>query len=265
MPHALPRVLALALVIAFSAAAPTRADSLLRMTQPESLGSIDVATYDEHGAELVGPGFVAYEPAEDGLVRFVGLSGIEGAEQTKVTALFEPAPDGEMLRPVLQESRSLDAQGVPLGVMTIDHRLGTGTCHPNGEEARSVALPEDDRVANVILGQVLVPLAVAGRGESSFQILICRPTVRVVRVRARVRENAIWDKRDLVEIETGPDLGPMLNRLLGPWLPKVSLWFDGSEPGWLGHRVPLFAKGPTVTVLRADIAEKLAPKVRLPY
>lgn len=168
------------------------------------------------------------------------------------------------LQPLLQESRSVDADGKPLGVMTIDHRKETGTCHPTGGERRSVPLPADDRVANVILAQALVPLAGVGKGEQPFQILICRPTVRVVSAVARVRPREAWKQSNLVEIRTGADLGPVLNRLLSPWLPSVSIWFDGSKPAWLGHRVPLFAKGPTVTVLRADVAATLSAAIRLP-
>ena len=238
-------------------------ESNLLLPFPHTMGSVEVDTYDAAGERRVGPGFISFEALADGNIRFVGSSGIEGAETTVINALFEVTPDGNWLRPLLQESRSIDADGKPLGVMTIDHRRGTGTCHPTGTAPRSVALPDEDRVANVILAQALVPLAAVGEGEEPFQILICRPTVRVVGALARVRQSERWEQRNLVEIRTGADLGPILNRLLAPWLPSVSLWFDASRPAWLGHRVPLFAKGPTVTVLRADVAAKLAPTIRL--
>ncbi len=243
-------------------AAETRAESDLLLPLPQAMGAVDVDTYDEAGEVRVGPGFIQFETLDDDTVEFVGASGIEDAENTIIKALFERTPDGAQLRPLFQESRSFDAAGAPLGVMTIDHREGTGTCHPTGSEPQSVDLPKADRVANVILAQALVPLAATGKGEAPFQILICRPTVRVVSAVARVQESAAWNQSSLVEIRTGADLGPVLNKLLGPWLPSVSLWFDGGQPAWLGHRVPLFAKGPTVTVLRADVAASVARAIR---
>ncbi len=249
-------------VLLLGPALELRAESSLLLPLPQTMGSVEVDTYDEAGEVRVGPGFIQFQTLEDDTIEFVGSSGIDGAENTTIKALFARTPDGTRLRPLFQESRSFDASGAPLGVMTVDHREGVGTCHPTGGERRSVELPEVDRVANVILAQALVPLAATGEGEAPFQILICRPTVRVVSAVARVEESADWNQSQLVEIRTGADLGPVLNRLLGPWLPSVSLWFDARQPAWLGHRVPLFAKGPTVTVLRADVAASVARATR---
>lgn len=260
--HALRSGLVLGLLGWIVDAGVAAGESNLLLPLPRSMGSVEVDTYDAAGEERVGPGFVSFESLEDGTVRFVGSSGIEGAENTVIKALFEVIPDGNWLRPLFQESRSVDAQGTPLGVMTIDHREGTGTCDPRGGKRRSVPLPNPDRVANVILAQALVPLAAQGQGEEPFQILICKPTVRVVSALARVSQRDGWKKKNLVEIRTGADLGPVLNRLLAPWLPSISIWFDGEQPAWLGHRVPLFSKGPTVTVLRADMAATFAPAIQ---
>lgn len=261
---------------ALLASANARGESQVRIAIPTEFGETAVDTYDAAGSRRVGTGFISFETLEDGTIQFIGRSAIQGAESTRINALFEAVPKTGQMRPLLQQSRSLDARGKPMGVMTIDHRKGVGTCAPTGETPRSVALPSDDRVANVILANMLRPLAENRSGEVPFQILICRPGVRVVSARARVIEKRGAPAKpapasrsgepalDLVEIETGADLGPILNRLLGPWLPTVSLWFDGTQSTWLGHRVPLFAKGPTVTVLRADIAERLAPQIQVP-
>lgn len=257
------RIAILVLFLGLATAMPAAGESTLRLPLPDSLGPIAVETYDEQAAKRVGPAFIGYENLESGVIRFTGSSGIEGAENTVIKADFEVTAGGR-LKPLLQESRSRDAQGRPLGVMTIDHRAGTGTCAPTGEKRRSISLPDIDRVANVILAHALVPLAKAGEGEAPFQLLICRPSVRVVSARSVVRVAKGWSEGNLIEIETGLDLGPILNRLLSPWLPSVSIWFDGAESTWLGHRVPLYAKGPTVTVLRADIAEKLASELESP-
>ena len=250
---------------AWLAAANAGAESSLLLPPPEAFGIVAVETYDEQAAERVGPAFIDFERLEDGIIRFTGSSGIEGAENTVIKADFSQDEDGR-LKPLWQESRSRDADGNPLGVMTIDHRKGTGTCAPTGEESKTVELDAEDRVANVILAHALIPLASAGKGETPFQLLICRPSVRVVSARAVVREAKGWAQGDLIEIEAGLDLGPVLNRLLAPWMPSVSIWFDGNEGGssWIGHRVPLFAKGPTVTVMRADIAAELASELLEP-
>lgn len=241
--------------------ASARAETALRLPVPAHYDTVEVATYDGPGKRRVGGGFIEYTRVDEGRIHFHGRSGIEDGEYTVVSALLELGPDGKTLRPMRQESRSFLSDGEPLGVMAIDHRAGTGSCDPHDGTRRSVDLPDHDRVANVVLAQALQPLASAGAGGFSFQLLICRPVVRLVDATARVIRNRTWRGKDFIEIEMGPELGPILGRLLGPWLPKVSLWFESPGARWLGHRVPLFAKGPTVTVLREEIAAQLAPAV----
>jgi hypothetical protein len=255
----LGRVVVATVLCAAPAAFP---ETALRISLPSSYDTVDAITYDAAGRERVGRGFIEYQKLDGGLIRFRGSSGIKNAERTIVTAVLEPAPDGAGLRPIRQESRSFDSGGRPLGVLTIDHRAGVGTCHLSDKPKRSVKLPNEDRVANVVLAQVLKPLALAGKGEFPFQILICRPGVRVLRAKARVIQKEAWTGGTLVEIEMGAELGPILGRLLAPWLPKVSVWFDAGQAKWMGQRVPLFAKGPTVTVLRADVASEIAPVIQ---
>ena len=50
-----------------------------------------------------------------------------------------------------------------------------------------------------------------------------------------------------------PDLG-FVSTLAGDWLPKLSFWFDprATNP-WVGHRVPLYSKGPEVLVIRDGV------------
>ena len=88
-----------------------------------------------------------------------------------------------------------------------------------------------------------------------FAILICRPDVRILAARAAVVNSATSDAgAEFVEVETAVELGPILGRVFGPFLPRVSMWFDPDDRmSWIGQRMPLFAKGPTALVLRSGV------------
>jgi hypothetical protein len=212
---------------------------------------VEASTYDEQGVR-VGPASLVVERLPEGRMRLVGTSGFTEAARTVVTAVLAPTSDGGALRPLSQESRSVDAEGRPLGVLAIDHERGIGTCTPpDGGEPQRVDLPEQDRVANVLLTQLLRPLAMARSGQLDFDILVCKPSARILSAKARVAPST---QDELVEIETAVELGPMLTQVLRPFLPRVSLWFDPTHAGaWVGHRMPLFSKGPTVLILRAGV------------
>jgi hypothetical protein len=62
----------------------------------------------------------------------------------------------------------------------------------------------------------------------------------------------------VVEIRYSLDFGPILSRLAAPFMPQLSFWFDENSPGeWVGHRLPLFSKGPTVLVVRSGFSPHL--------
>jgi hypothetical protein len=62
----------------------------------------------------------------------------------------------------------------------------------------------------------------------------------------------------LVEIRYTLDFGPILSRLAAPLMPELSFWFDKNSPGtWVGHRMPLFSRGPTVLVVRSGFSPNL--------
>lgn len=256
--------MASAIALALLAPLPAGAASALRVPRDVVIGELAASTYDEAG-KRVGPASMRVENVADGGVRIEAISGIHEAEQTIVTALLEPTPDGVALRPVWQESRSLDANGEPLGVLRVDHARGEGLCTPSdGSEPERVALPDGDRVANVVVSQLLGPLVAARQGSFDFAILICRPDARILSARAEV-VNGRGDAggvdgagdagTELVEVRTAVELGPILGSLLGPFLPRVSMWFDpDAATSWIGQRMPLFAKGPTVLVLRSGVS-----------
>jgi hypothetical protein len=249
--------LPLAIVLVLIPGIRAGADSALSLPLPELFGEIDANTYDESG-KRVGDAVIRVVRLDDGLVELEARSGIEGAEQTVVTAKLEPVGEGmAALRPVHQSSRSFDALGQPLGLMTIDHAGGQVVCAPaaeSGEDAQRMELPEEDRVANVPLNLLFLPLVRGEEKRIDFQVVLCRGGPRVLDATAKVAGHggSNGNGEELVEIRYNLDFGPMLSRLAQPFMPRLSFWFDVESPGaWVGHRMPLFSKGPTVLVVRA--------------
>jgi hypothetical protein len=253
--------LSTAILVLLFALAPggARAASALRVPFPPAIGPIDAATYDEAGRRL-GPAAFAVDRLGDGHVRIQASGGIEGAERTEVSAMLAPTDDGQALRPVRQESRSFDAAGVPMGVLTVDHERGVAVCAAadRSEGApRELVLPAQERVANVVLNFLFAELARGNTERVEFQILVCRGGPRVMQGRAAV-ETPVPSQGEapgLVEVRYGVELGPLLTRVASPFLPRLSAWFDPTSPdAWVGHRIPLFAQGPIVLIVRAGIS-----------
>jgi hypothetical protein len=228
------------------------AESALRLPLPEAFGDIVADTYDEAGLR-VGDAQLHMLRLDDGLVELVASSGIEGAERTTATARLA---EGETsLRPVYQSSQSIDAEGNALGLLAVDHERREATCtHATTGKQEHIELPEGDRVANVPLNLLFLPLV---RGETEvidFQFVLCRFGARLIKAQAQVAERRTQGGEEYVEIRYNLNLGSFLNRLAAPFMPRLSVWFDSQETGsWVGHRMPLFSKGPTVMVMRSGI------------
>ena len=251
-----PRSAAAALVVAAAlAAGPARADSELTLPAPEVTGAIDASTYDESGAR-VGGAEIAVVRLDDGSYRMSGRSGIEGSAQLEVTADLAPVGGNAGLRLLSQRTESRDVDGRSLGVMRIDHERRVAVCGvPDESDAEPVVLtlPPHDRVVNVPLNLLFQPLVSGESKEVDFQVLLCRAGGRIVDARARVaRDLARDDGSRVVEIRYDLDFGPLLSRIAAPFMPRLSFWFHEGSPGaWVGHRMPLFSKGPTVLVVRS--------------
>jgi hypothetical protein len=225
---------------------------------PESFGVVPASTYDESGRR-VGDAHLAVERMDDGRVRMLAESGIQGAERNVVTAMLEPVNGGSALRLLQQSSRSFDAGGRGLGELSVDHTAQEGRCQPpaGGEPSQVLVLPPHDRVANIPVNLLLLPLAKGERERIDFQLMLCRGGPRLVKATAEVARHVRTQDgpRDIVEIKYDVDFGPLLSSMARPFVPKLAVWFDPKHPdGWLAHRMPLFAKGPTVMVVRAGIA-----------
>ena len=115
---------------------------------------------------------------------------------------------------------------------------------------RIVAVHSDDCTRPVLEG--LEQSDLEGTAQAlEFQVLLCRFGARIIDARAAVARSADHDGSQVIEVEYNVDFGPFLSKVASPFLPKLSFWFDPKSPGtWVGHRIPLYSKGPTVVVMR---------------
>ena len=246
-----------ALGFAALAANTAHAESALRMVYPEVYGVIPAATYDMQ-RQRVGDAHLVVEKLDDGNIRLFSESGITNGARTIASAVLAPAEGGGSLRPVLQESRSFDPQGVMLGVLSVDHRTGMASCSkPNGDGMKvdSLPLPSSDRVANVPLNLLFLPLVKGEAEELRFQLFLCGSGPRFVNFVASVAPGAVdASGRRVIEVAYGPDFGRLVSLVARHMTPKLSFWFDPAAPHrWMGHRLPLYAKGPEVFVVRKGV------------
>jgi hypothetical protein len=232
------------------------AASSLRLPEPDAFGELSGATLDAEGAPL---GSTRLRMARDprGRVVVESESAIVGGESVRLYALLEPAGGAGGLRPVEQRSRTLDPRGELLFEMTVDHESGRASCATRDGEA-TIELPAGDRVANVPISLLLLPLA---RGETEaleFQAVVCRDEPRLLEVSARRTGRVVRPAAgtEAVEIEYRVELNPILARIARPFLPRILFWIDpaASADPWVAHQMPLFPKGPTVFVVRRDLA-----------
>jgi len=237
-----------------------RADSELRLPYPAIYGKIPAATFDT-GRHRVGDANLNVEKLEDGMVRIFAESSFDGGPRTVAFATLAPIANTNQLRPIFQQSASFDSNNEALGTMTIDHRTGVATCElrnseGDGMRTQRVSLPEHDRVANVPLNLLFDPLVKGSVSTVDFQVLVCKSNAKLMDFQARVvSKNRESDGGEhLVEVRYGPDFGSFFSILASAVVPRLSFWFDPSAPNpWIAHRMPLYADGPEVFVVRQGI------------
>ncbi len=239
---------------------PARAESTLRLELPDSYGAIPASTYDEDG-DRVGGAKLRVDRLDSGHVQLYSECGIEGGARTIAKALLEPIDDGRALRLLSQESRSFLANGEPLGLLRVDHRAGIASCTGgNGDAAPTrLPVPETDRVANIPLNLLFLPLVRGDVETVNFQLFLCRAQrPRFLDFEAHVARRDNGTGRKVVEVRYSPDLGGMLSIVARNFVPRLSFWFDADAGSpWLGHRLPLYSKGPEVTVIREGVPPRL--------
>jgi hypothetical protein len=246
---------ALLLAAGVLAAATARAESGLLMDYPDFFGAIPASTYDVHRKQ-VGTARLVIEKLESGNVRMSSESGFTGGAHTIVNAELTPVNGGRKLRPLLQQSRSFDDGGKPLGVLSVDHRRAMASCaKPDGGLVEEMALPPQDRVANVPLNLFFLPLVRREIEEISFQLFMCGGGARFVDFVANLAPGSQNGKsrHNVVEVRYGPDFG-FAALVARSFVPKLSFWFDPRTPHrWMAHRLPLYGKGPEVFVVRNGV------------
>jgi hypothetical protein len=239
---------------ALALATAARAESTLAVDYPDTFGVIPAATYDVE-RHRVGKAHLVVEELDDGRVRMFSESGFTAGPRTVLTALLEPVGDEHKLRPVLQQSRSFDASGAALGVLTIDHEHGVGRCENGaGELVSELPLPSPDRVANVTLNLLFQPLVRKERDDLHFQLFLCGGGAKLIDFVANLSPASRNGKGPpALEVRYSPDFG-FASLVARRFVPKLSVWFDSKPPhAWLAHRVPLYGDGPEVFVIREGV------------
>jgi hypothetical protein len=254
-------LIAIMIALLLGPAGSAWSESSLRLPSPEVFGTIPASTYDEN-LRRVGDAKLVFETLDDSHARLLVASGIDGGARTVAKAEFEVVDGGEYLRLLSEESRSFDSDGTPLGVLSIDHVRGVASCDKiDGDEitSESIQLPEDDRVANVPLNLLFLPLVEGTTDEVNFQVLLCRFGARLVNIDAHIASRGTDAAgNSIVEVEYRPNFGGFLSAVAGRWLPRLSVWFDSSAASaWIAHRIPLYSKGPEVFVIREGIPSSL--------
>ncbi len=180
-----------------------------------------------------------------------------GEAHQVLIAEMEPAPEGRWLRLTREQSTTVDEEGEIRGKMIIDHSAGTLRCYPLDQPHKTFPLPKDERLI-LVPGNLLLRSLVEGRSEQvSFQIASChgiagRHFIKVQGKLARPPRGRSLPDHHVARVEISADLGVVLNRLIGPLLPRTSFWFNSEDLRWLGHSSPTYTGGPTIILVRDE-------------
>jgi len=276
------RGLVVALLHAFCAVIPTgfaQAESSVRLPYPAESGIVAAVTFDSESMP-VGRSEFASETRADGRVFLKVAMRVSAGAENRFEAVLEPvesvesaedtrarqAATGEeagrpapLLRIAHQRSQSFDAAGNPMTLLEIDHAARKASCTPPGagpEETTVLRLPEPDRVVNVPLNLLFIPLVAGEVDRVKFQFFVCRGGPKLWDfVALRAGPARAVGRRRIVEVRYGPDLGRMVSWVASRLLPKLSFWLDASDGGaYMGHRMPLYSDGPDLVMLREDLS-----------
>lgn len=254
----------LAALLWLAVAAAASAASQLLLPYPAVFDDIDARTYDDDGKQ-VGAAFISIRRTKNQtVVMNIETHGAGAARNLAWAELGVVSQQrGPVLRLLRERSESFDEQGRSLGLMQIDHVGGKASCGPpegSDREIVQIELPSEERITNVPLNLLFLPLVLGRVDRIDFQLFLCRGGPRVIEFAATVvgERPPPSDDFRIIEIEYRPDLGPILSLLARGFLPKLSFWFDANGSGtYLAHRMPLFSKGPEVMIVRDGIAPSL--------
>jgi len=234
------------------------ASSALVLPYPPDMGTVPAVTFDVEGRPIGRSEFSMRKEA-DGHYSLTVTMRISDGAQNRIEAVLQPLePEQDGLRVLIERSQSFSADGSPMTLLVIDHEAGFASCTPPGvspEASPRLALPADDRVLNVPMHLLLLPLA---RGEVErirFQLFVCRGGARLYDfIALRGGPTREIEGRRIVEVRYGPDLGRMMSWVASRMLPRLSFWFDEHADGaYMAHRMPIYSKGPDILVAREGI------------
>jgi hypothetical protein len=266
---------AVALGIGLIGPGATRAESSVLLASPQLVQSIAATTFDKHGT-AVGQSSFELETEEDGNQLMRVTLAIEGGGTNVSQAILSPVrsaradkeaeaaetrsphPYGPAggLRLVEERSQSTRADGVSLPLLVIDHKKGRVSCYPSDRErseGQHVDIPEEDRVVNVPMQLLFLPLVRGETDATHFQIATCADGPVLHSMIAVAGPTIERDGRKIVEIKYGPDLGKTVAWFASRLLPSFSFWFDADDGAYLGHRMPLHRKGPEILLVRQGL------------
>ena len=256
---ALIAVIGSSLVSASSASAR----SAIVLPYPDHFGEFPATAYNKSGAR-VGSALLKLERLPDGLVVMSVETEVDEGARTEARAELSVLEGNRGLRLLQEFSHSHNHEGKSMGILRVDHVKGEATCTPTpGSEtsASRVALPDDDRVTNVPLNLLFLPLVQGETDRISFQLFLCGGGAKLVDFAATAKPRQTNGEHEIVEVRYQPDMGAVMSFLAKSMVPDLVFWFDANGQGtYLAHRMPLFSKGPEVTVIREGIAQELIAK-----
>jgi hypothetical protein len=230
---------------------------------PDAFGVTPASTFDETG-KRVGDASIEISLREDGHVMLKMLSGYDDGARIVLDAELAPVTVAEtrMLRVLHESSHSFDPDGKPLVRLDIDHVEEEASCtDPEDKANRStMPLPSPDRVVNVPLNLLLRPLGQNGLSTINTQTFFCLGGARVMGFNAVLQDKAEPNGAPddhIREIRYEPDGKSFISWAAKAVAPKISFWMNTQDRGaYVGHRMPLYSKGPIVYV----IADGVDPK-----
>lgn len=237
---------------------------------PSVLEAVGATTFDENG-DAVGQSSFEVETEADGRRHMYVKLAIEGGGSNVSEATFVPAnpispaaggpgatgaKDEIPLRLIEQRSQATTAEGVAFPLLVIDHEAGRVTCYPANESdatPQHVDIPDEDRVVNVPMQLLFMPLVRDEVDTLRFQIAMCKPEPTLYQMIAVRSKPIMRDGREIIQIKYGPDLGKTIAWFASRLLPSFAFWFDARDGEYLGHRMPLHREGPEVLLVRSGL------------
>jgi hypothetical protein len=243
--------------------------SSLVLPFPPDTGRVPAVTFDTSGQAVGQSEFAFVSEGETRFLMRVDMR-IEGGAHNRTSAALERivVASGEtpLLRLLTEQSQSFEADGTPMTLLRVDHESGFASCTPpegSSEAAAVLALPADDRVANVPMNLLFLPIA---RGEVErirFQLFVCRGGAKFHEFVAFAGPGSRGGQGQIIEVRYGPDLGNVMSWVASRVMPRLSFWFDTNRNGaYVAHRMPIYSRGPEIVMIRDGVTP---PELGAPF